>query len=299
LSVDNGKILPNMHFNTPSPKIDFEGLKIRVPTELMDWKSENGVRRASVNSFGYGGSNAHVILENYRPKLRAFHQKKLLAPTQAEKRSFLVPLTSHNEDAGKLLVAKIGDYVRQNPYVKGADLSHSMSSKRSMHRYRSFAIGSDSESILKDLTEPKPIAKWTKALEEKPKIGFVFTGQGAQWHAMGRQLIEQSQLFRKTLERCDAILQRLPDSPDWSCVGELLKSAEDSRLSQSRFSQPLCAALQLGIVDLLTAWGIEASAVVGHSSGEIVAAYAAGSISFENSIICAYYRGLYMSKGWP
>jgi len=286
-----------MHFNTPSPKIDFEGLKIRVPTELMDWKSENGVRRASVNSFGYGGSNAHVILENYRPKLRAFHQKKLLAPTQAEKRSFLVPLTSHNEDAGKLLVAKISDYVRQNPYVKGADLSHSMSSKRSMHRYRSFAIGSDSESILKDLTEPKPIAKWTKALEEKPKIGFVFTGQGAQWHAMGRQLIEQSQLFRKTLERCDAILQRLPDSPDWSCVGELLKSAEDSRLSQSRFSQPLCAALQLGIVDLLTAWGIEASAVVGHSSGEIVAAYAAGSISFENSIICAYYRGLYMSKG--
>ena len=297
LSVDNGKILPNMHFNTPNPKIDFEGLKIRVPTELTDWKSENGVRRASINSFGYGGSNAHVILENYRPKPRAFNQKRLSTTAQAEKSAFLVPLTSHNEDAGKLLVSKVSDYVRQNPYVKGADLSHSMSTKRSMHRYRSFVIGGDAESILKDLTEPKPVAKWTKALEDKPRIGFVFTGQGAQWHAMGRQLIEQSQLFRKTLERCDDILQRLPDSPDWSCVTELLKSAEDSRLSQSRFSQPLCAALQLGIVDLLTAWGIKPSAVVGHSSGEIVAAYAAGSISFENSIICAYYRGLYMSKG--
>lgn len=297
LSVDNGKILPNMHFNTPSPKIDFKGLKIKVPTELIDWKSENGVRRASVNSFGYGGSNAHVILENYRPKARAFHQKLLSAPPQAEKRPFLVPLTSHNEKAGKLLVAKIGDYVRQNPYVKGADLSHSLSFKRSMHQFRSFAIGSDAESILKDLDEPKPVANWTKVLGDKPRIGFVFTGQGAQWHAMGRQLIEQSQLFTKTLERCDAILQHLPDSPDWSCVTELLKSAEDSRLSQSRFSQPLCAALQLGIVDLLTAWGIDASAVVGHSSGEIVAAYAAGSVSFENSIICAYYRGLYMSKG--
>ena len=286
-----------MHFNTPSPKIDFEELKIKVPTELLDWKSENGVRRASVNSFGYGGSNAHVILENYRPKPRAFHQKQLPAVGQADKRSFLVPLTSHNEGAGKLLASKLGDYVRQNPYVKAADLSYSMSFKRSMHRYRSFAIGSDADSILKELSEPRPICKWTKTLDDKPRVGFVFTGQGAQWYAMGRQLIEQSQLFKKTLERCDVILQHLSDAPDWSCVAELLKSAEESRLAQSRFSQPLCAALQLGIVDLLSAWGIEASAVIGHSSGEIVAAYAAGSLSFENSIICAYYRGLYMSKG--
>ena len=297
LSVDNGKILPNMHFNTPSPKIDFEGLKIRVPTKVIDWKSENGVRRASVNSFGYGGSNAHVILENYREKPRAFHQKRLSTVGQGEKRSFLVPLTSHNENAGKLMNSKLADYVRENPYVRGADLAHSLSFRRSMHRYRSFAIGNDADAILKDLTEPKPIAKWTKTLEDKPRIGFVFTGQGAQWHAMGRQLIDQSQLFRKTLERCDAILQRLPDAPDWSCVNELLKSAENSRLAQSRFSQPLCAALQLGLVDLLNSWGINPAAVAGHSSGEIVAAYAAGSISFENSIICAYYRGLYMSKG--
>jgi len=167
-----------------------------------------------------------------------------------------------------------------------------------MHRYRSFAIGADSESLLKDLAEPKPIAKWTRALDGSPKIGFVFTGQGAQWHAMGRQLIEQCALFRQTIEKCDDVLRMLPDSPNWTCVDELQKSAESSRVSQSRFSQPLCAALQLGLVDLLKAWGIGPSAVVGHSSGEIVAAYAAGALSFENTIICAYYRGLYMSKGF-
>ena len=297
MSVDYGKILPNMHFNNPSPKIDFKGLKIRVPTELIDWKSENGIRRASVNSFGYGGSNAHVILENYRPKPRALHQKRISPAGQADNRAFLVPLTSHSEAASKNLVVSLSDYVKQHPHLKGADLSHTMSFRRSMHQYRSFALGSDADSILKDLAEPKPIAKWTKVLDGTPKIGFIFTGQGAQWHAMGRQLIEQSQLFRKTLDRCDAILQRLPDAPNWSCVGELLKSAEESRLAQSRFSQPLCAALQLALVDILHAWGIEPSAVVGHSSGEIVAAYAAGSLSFENAIICAYYRGLYMSKG--
>ena len=297
LSVNAGKILPNMHFDTPNPVIDFKKLKIEVPTELIDWKTETGVRRASVNSFGYGGSNAHVILENYRPKPRGMLEIKPSDKLQVNRRPFLVPLTSHSNEAAKLLISSISDYVQRNPFVETVDLSYSLSFRRSMHRYRSFAIGSDAESILQDLASQKPTAKWTKALEGSPKIGFVFTGQGAQWYAMGRQLIEQSSMFRQTIEKCDTVLQRLPDSPDWSCVEELLRSTKDSRLTQSRFSQPLCAALQLGIVDLLRAWGIEPSAVVGHSSGEIVAAYAAGSLSFENSIICAYYRGLYMSKG--
>lgn len=297
LSVGAGKILPNMHFNTPNPKIDFKKLKIEVPTEMIDWKTDTGVRRASVNSFGYGGSNAHVILENYRQKPSVLRQNRLSSALQAEKRPFLVPLTSHTEDAGKLFVASISDYVRGSSFFKSSDLALSLSVRRSMHRYRSFAIGEDAASLMKDLAEPRPVAGWTRALEERPRIGFVFTGQGAQWNAMGRQLLEQCALFRQTIERCDEVLRALPDAPDWTCVGELLKSAEASRLSQSRFSQPLCAALQLGLVDLLKAWGIEPSAVVGHSSGEVVAAYAAGALSFENTIICAYYRGLYMSKG--
>lgn len=297
LSVEKGKILPNMHFETPNPNIDFEDLKITVPTKVMDWNSENGVRRASINSFGYGGSNAHVILENYRQRPRALLQNKHAKLTHSVQRPYLIPLTSHNEEAGKLQVSKFSDYIQQHPHLNTADLSYSLSLRRSMHRYRSFVIGNDNDSVLKELSNPRPVARWTRSMDESPRLGFIFTGQGAQWHAMGRQLIEQSDLFRQTLEKCDAILQSLPDSPDWSCIGELSKSAETSRLAQSEFSQPLCAALQLGIVDLLHAWGIEPSGVIGHSSGEIVAAYAAGCLSFENSILCAYYRGLYMSKG--
>ena len=298
MSIENAKILPNMHFNTPNPEIDFQKLKIEVPTELVDWKKVSGVRRASVNSFGYGGQNAHVILENYRPKSGVSKQETTQVQTEiVEKRPFLIPLTSHTEKAGKLLVSSTSEFIQQRPDLKVYDLAYSMSARRSMHQCRSFAIGHDQQSVLHDLAEPKPTAKWNRILQGHPRIGFVFTGQGAQWHAMGRQLIEQSQLFRKTLQRCDASLQRLPDSPDWSCVDELCKSPEDSRLSQSRFSQPICAALQLGIVELFRAWGITPTAVVGHSSGEIVAAYCAGVLSFESTIICAYYRGLYMSKG--
>ena len=298
MSVSKGKILPNMHFNTPNPEIDFGKLKISVPTEVIDWKGKNGIRRASVNSFGYGGSNAHVILENYRPGVGVVNQKytqKL--PEMVKGRPFLLPLTSHTEKAAKKLTAALSSYVENKPELEISDLAYNLSQRRTMHRYRSFAIGHDRQSIMQDLAAQKPIAKWVRAFDSPPKIGFVFTGQGAQWYAMGRQLIELSPFFRATIERCDEVLHRLPDSPEWTCIDELLRSSEESRLSQSRFSQPICAALQLAIVRLLETWGIEPSAVVGHSSGEIVAAYAAGILSFDNTIICAYYRGLYMSTG--
>ena len=287
-----------MHFDTPNPEIDFEKLKISVPTEVIDWKGRNGLRRASVNSFGYGGSNAHVILENYRPGIAAVIQERTKKSIDlVEGRPFLLPLTSHSEKAAKHLTAALSDYVGHKSKVEASDLAYSLSLRRTMHRYRSFAIGHDKESIMQDLAVPKPTEKWLRVYDDHPKVGFVFTGQGAQWHAMGRQLIELSPFFRATLEECDKVLQRLPDSPDWTCIDELLKASEESRLSQSRFSQPICAALQIGIVRLLKTWGIEPSAVVGHSSGEIVAAYAAGILSFDNTIICAYYRGLYMSIG--
>ncbi len=297
MSIENAKILPNMHFNTPNPGIDFQNLKIKVPTELRDWYNASGVRRASVNSFGYGGQNAHVVLENYRPRPLVANQEATQALTEnVHGRPFLIPLTSHTEMAGKLLVLSTSEFTQQKPNLKAYDLAYSMSVKRSMHQCRSFSIGHDQQSILHDLAEPRRTAKWNRILQGRPKVGFVFTGQGAQWHAMGRQLIEHSQLFKQTLERCDTSLQRLSDSPDWSCIDELCRPPEESRLSQSRFSQPICAALQLGIVELLRAWRITPSAVVGHSSGEIVAAYCAGALSFDNAIICAYYRGLHMSK---
>jgi acyl transferase domain-containing protein/NADPH:quinone reductase-like Zn-dependent oxidoreductase len=298
LTIEKGKILPNMHFNTPNPEIDFKKHKITVPTEVMDWPSSSSVRRASINSFGYGGSNAHVILENYQPRVRTvLPELDLGLEENVDRRPFLIPLTSHSERAGKKLSARLQEYLALNPAVKAYDIAKSLSIRRSVHQVRSFAIGYDSETLFRDVSTPKPVAAWTRSTADKQKLGFVFTGQGAQWYAMGRQLIETEPLFRQRLEKCDEILRRLPDAPSWSCVNELLQTADESRLSQSEFSQPLCCALQLALVDLLSQWGITPSAVIGHSSGEIAAAYAAGILSFDNSIICAYYRGLYMSNG--
>ncbi|KAI0398130.1 polyketide synthase, partial [Xylariaceae sp. FL0594] len=148
---------------------------------------------------------------------------------------------------------------------------------------------------LENLQKPRPSAPWTVAKKSKPRLGFVFTGQGAQWYAMGRQLIQESPIFRQTLQRCDAVLQSLPDAPEWSILDELRRSESDSRLGETLFSQTICTALQLAIVDLIRTWGITPSAVVGHSSGEMGAAYASGILSFDNAMIAAYYRGRYMS----
>lgn len=294
LCINSAKILPNMHFNTPNPHIDFENWNITVPTELHEWPhGPNHTRRASVNSFGYGGTNAHVILENYTPRDLRASTNRLQCQN---KRPFLLPWTAHTTATGKLLVSRFYTYLEQSPKVEMSDLAYTLGTRRSIHLYRSFTIATDIVSAKKSIAQLEANA-WTRSQDTSPKIGFIFTGQGAQWPNMGRDLIELSPFFRQTLEHCDAVLSKLPDRPDWTCVAELLKPAGESLLGQSKIFQPLCVAVQLAIVDLLRAWGITPTAVVGHSSGEIAAAYAAGILPFESAIICGYYRGLYMSKG--
>ncbi|KAK4648623.1 putative PKS/NRPS-like protein biosynthetic cluster [Podospora bellae-mahoneyi] len=272
LAIQNGKIPPNMHFHKPSPEILFDEWKLKVPTSALDWVESDGKpRRASINCFGYGSVNAHVVLE-----------QPLDSPTvivngvdKAKARPYLLPLTSHSEVAGEKAISNLASY---------------LSSKKG---------GAGVEELADALSSGASSAKWTQPLDcEQPiRVGYVFTGQGAQTYDMGRELILHSEAFRATLERCDEALQTLSDKPDWRIVDELLHDEEGSRLSKSRFSQPVCTAVQVAVVDLLSDWGVKPSAVCGHSSGEIAAAYAAGVLSLGRAIFTAYYRGLYMSAG--
>ena len=214
----------------------------------------------------------------------------------AKDRPFVIPLTSHSEKAGKLLKKDLLNFLQSHDSgnLSIADVAASYSDQgRSAHQYRSYIVANNQETALKELANTD--TTWTRTDETKPRLGFVFTGQGAQWFAMGRQLVEQSPFFRQTLERCDAVFQKLAERPDWSIVEELLKTKETSRLNETIFSQPICTALQVALVDLLGQWGIEPSAVVGHSAGEMGAAYAAGILSFDDALICGYYRGLALS----
>lgn len=288
LSLEAKKILPNMHFENPNPSIKFDQWNVSVPTKLLDWEPVNGVRRASINSFGYGGTNAHIILQSAE-KDQERPQSSCEAGIETG-RPFLLPLTSHSEKAGRKLKDSLSQFMQAASDISAANIGRSLGDRgRSLHKYRSYIIGGERESVLENLRSSEGL--WTRSRNDQPRIGFVFTGQGAQWFAMGRQLIEKNFFFHQTLERCDQILQKLPNKPDWSCITELQKPKNASRVNEFIMSSPLCCMIQIAIVDLLGEWGIKPAAVVGHSSGEIPAAYAAGILTFEDALISAYQRG--------
>lgn len=308
LAIENARIPPQMHFDRPNPDIKFEEWRLKVPKETLTWPETGGKpRRASLNSFGYGGANAHAVLESFDNGTNGSAASlKTNGVSPAPDRPFLIPVTSHATETGEHLRKALQGYLmkQENSKTRLRDLAYTLSAHRTVHKIRSFAIGASKDELIAELEKPRESAVWktatTHSSNSTPKIGFVFTGQGAQSWDMGRQLIESHPPFRATLDKCDAVLQSLPDPdrPDWSIVEELLKPQDpvDSRLGETRLSQPICTALQIALVDLLRAWGVTPKAVCGHSSGEVAAAYSANILSLEAAMVVAYYRGYHMGQ---
>ncbi|KAL7781092.1 polyketide synthase [Trichoderma afarasin] len=272
LAIQNATIPPNMHFHKLNPKISPFYTHLHVPTKARAWPTlpPGTPRRASVNSFGFGGTNAHVILESWAPE--DIHQEDALQ----------VP-------CGPLTLARhISEALKAGKITNLSNLAWTMQCRRTQFPYKMYKL---------DDVESKSNSIATKGIhvtEDLPaRILGVFTGQGAQWPSMGRRLYEKSSTFKCTIDRLEESLKNLPDAPSWSLVSELMAPPEKSRIHEAAISQPLCTALQVALVDLLYASGITFSAVVGHSSGEIGAAYAAGYIEAADAIRIAYYRGVH------
>lgn len=243
-----------------------------------------------------------AILESMDTKASAIVPSEDLESNSAPRpRPYLLPISSHTAVTAARTRELLKTYLTGHPQPCLRDLAYTLSAHRSAHKIRSFEIGSTVDNVVTDLgIPPKAPKEWrTVRLEDDPpKLGFVFTGQGAQTWDMGRELIETCPSFRDTLAICDNILQSLPDGdrPQWSIVQELLKGKNESLLHDTRYSQPICTALQIAIVKLLDCWGVAPTAVCGHSSGEVAAAFAAGHLSIEAAMVVAYYRGLHMSQ---
>ncbi|KAK4246255.1 beta-ketoacyl synthase [Corynascus novoguineensis] len=295
LSIENGMIPGNPTFINPSPKIDFVGGKMTATRTSIPWPTDN-LRRASVNSFGIGGSNAHAIVEAAKAEDGLNHVSSycdtdggfmLDEDDNDDKASQMYTLVLSANDSASLganIRALCAHLINPNVKVDLADLAYTLSERRSRLFHRAFVSTRTTDLHENHFTMAKKSPK-------APKVGFLFTGQGAQWPRMGKALVDAIPWVRNTLEDLDRILQSLPNPPEWSLVSELteLRSAEHVR--QPDIAQPLVAALQLCLVDVLRSWGIKPSSVLGHSSGEGAAAYAAGWMSRSDCIKCAFYRG--------
>jgi acyl transferase domain-containing protein len=163
-------------------------------------------------------------------------------------------------------------------------LAYTLAERREHLKLRGFGITNS--------LSPFQLISHTKDQRQGPgKVAFVFTGQGAQWVHMGRELIREYPEFRKSLDMMDQVLQSLEHAPTWTIADTLLSVGDKTILAKPEFSQPICTALQVALVDFLAAWQVTPAAVIGHSSGEIAAAYAVGALSMREAVIVAFYRG--------
>ncbi|KAI0424987.1 hypothetical protein F5Y09DRAFT_347142 [Xylaria sp. FL1042] len=298
-ALRNSTIPPNMHFNNLSPKVAPFYNHLEVPTVARPWPelAPGQERRISINSFGFGGANVHAIIESYSPPpLRT----TILSGTTPIVTPFVFSAAS--AESLRTTLERYQSYLQQNDEADLRSLAYTLHSRRSTLPYRKAIAASNIQRLvenidlaLKEANDSQSSLKQRYFNKPDARILGVFTGQGAQWPRMGAQLLQNSPLVADIIERLDRYLANLPPSsrPRWTIKDELLAHEESSRLSKAEIAQPLCTAVQIVLVDLLRLAGITLHAVVGHSSGEIGAAYASGLISAESAIKVAYYRGFY------
>ena len=273
--------------------VDWNGWKVDVVNKPTHFPSHLPVKRVSVNSFGYGGTNGHVIIESADSFLpsgptHSDSHKKIKPPRDAYNRNrpFLLPFSAHDKVT---LKRNIAAYSKVACKYNILDLSYTLANRRSRLASRGFVVANQAslETVLGSDAEAFSFAEKKKT----PTIGFIFTGQGAQWATMGSELMTYYPSFLRSIRLLDRALEDLSDGPEWTLEDMLLEDVQTSRVDEAEFSQPLCTAIQVAIVQLLALWGIKPVVTAGHSSGEIGAAFAAGLISATEAIIVAYYRG--------
>jgi acyl transferase domain-containing protein len=238
-------------------------------------------------------------VENGTAKSKDNGTKDGFSTTAQSSIPLLFPITSFDEGGVRRNAARLATYLKtistpdghfESQYLH--DLAYTLTSRRSVFPWRSYTISNSVLGLLQNLSNDHGVPKAVRA-KTTPKIGFVFTGQGAQWYAMGRELMVYP-VFKGSIEAASAYMMTL--GAEWNLTEELQKSKEDTRVNQPFLAHPSCVALQVALVELLASWRILPERVVGHSSGEIAAAFAAAKLGREAAWKAGYFRGYVSAK---
>lgn len=283
LALRHRRIPPSLHFRHPPDAIDLRALRLRVVTESEPWPAVNGIPLAGVNSFGFGGANAHVLLQAApEPEQKEFEEPEIPR---------LLAISAKTSEALKALASAYAELLRDDPSLRNVCYS---AAERRVHfdcRLAVTATGREDFAMhLEDFVSGAPNANVTSGRVTAggaPRLAFVFSGMGPQWWGMGRQLRASEPVFRSALERCDAALR--PHS-GWSLLEELSAGEATSRVAAPELAQVTNFAIQVALLELWASWGIVPDAVIGHSGGAMAAAYAAGVYDLEDAIRLSYHR---------
>ncbi len=287
LALHHGQIPPHLHFAAPNPLIPWAELAVQVPTTPSSWP--DGRRVAGVSSFGFGGTNAHVLLEAAPDRL---------APSASaiERPAHLLTLSARSDAALRALAGRYAAHLSAQTAL--SDVCFTANTTRSPLPYRLAVVAGSIEQARERLTafadsgEATGVSSGQVPGHQRPRVAFLFTGQGAQYVGMARQLYDTNPTFRRELDRCAEILRPHLDRPLLDVV--FASEGTPVPLSQTAYAQPALFAVGHALAMLWQSWGVRPAAVLGHSLGEYTAACVAGVLSLEDALVLVATRARLM-----
>ncbi len=295
LLLKNRQIPPHLHFKKINPHIAIDEMPFSIPTEGVSWEDDPKRHKAGISAFGFGGTNAHMILEE-APKVTVE-----LDEEAKQKKALLIPLSAQNDDALRELVTNYLQLVRKNedkPEGYLYTLAYNAALRRNHFDHRLALIAGDSSEFVSQLqlfleNKEGRFVSDRRDPAFRPKIAFVYSGQGPQWWAMGRELFENEPVFKETVTRISDLLEPYTN---WSLIDELNRNENESQLDQTEIAQPALFAIQVGLTAVWKKLGIEPDSVTGHSIGEIAAAHISGILSLKDAVKVVYHRSKLMQE---
>lgn len=288
LALTHRQIPPTLHFEAPNPTIDFEGSPFFVVRQLLPWHSGGSPRRAGVTSLGVGGTNCHLVVEEAPPTE---------APSPAmERPRHLLALSARSEVELRDLAQRYADHLSSRPQDSLADLCFTANTGRAPFHHRLAVDAGTAAELRERLTTfaARNAARDAADPDRRPSVAFLFTGQGAHYPGMGRDLYATQPVFRAALDRCDRFLR---SSLDRSLLAVLYPAPDAAPLlDRADYAQPALFAMQVGLAELWRSWGVMPDVVLGHSIGELAAACVAGVFTVEDGLRLAAERGRLMHE---
>ena len=291
LAIKHRALPANLHFERPNPNIPFEQLPLFVQRELGPWPDETAPLIAGVSGFGFSGTNAHVVVAEPPAPPAA-------APAPEADGAQLLAISARSPRALDDLARAYQALLRDEQAPALAELCAAAATRRSPLEYRLAAVAHTREEAAAQLEaaltgETRPgLARSARRATRRPRLTFVFSGQGSHWLGMGRELIAREPVFRAAFERCEALIAQHAGYT----LRDMLAEPTDERLNQTDVAQPAIFAMQVALAALWRSWGVEPDAVVGQSLGEVAAAHVAGALDLEDAVRVIVHRSRLMKR---
>jgi amino acid adenylation domain-containing protein len=287
LCLYHGRLVPSLNFSKPNPQIDFGNSPFFVNTKSIAWENASTPRRAAVSSFGLGGSNVHIILEE-APKAQSS------PPTR---RWQIIPLSAKSEAALDVASGNLAAYLKSHPDISLADTAFTLQTGRRSFTYRKTIVCEDVQDAIKTLDSKERTVTHVYN-GSVPQITFMFPGQGSQYTGMGKELYESEPVFRNTVDECAEILKPLLNVDIRTIIypQEKIENEATAQLNQTGMAQPAIFTIEYATAKFWMSLGIEPSVLIGHSIGEYVAACISGIFCLHDALTVIAARARLMQS---